>query len=131
MVDHETDFRMQAHWNYLESGHGKGSCDWLGASVKRAADVAIKQEKATIQDSKDFNNWTAKESGSKAKYIYYSQQDYDEAKTILDSKHKCQAVSGTFKLHAVVPVDSVNIAVRETFCYCSTCNKDAHNVCQG
>lgn len=25
----------------------------------------------------------------------------------------------------------MNIAVRETFCYCSTCNKDAHNVCQG
>lgn len=33
LVDHETDFRMQAQWNYLESGHGKGPCDGLGASV--------------------------------------------------------------------------------------------------
>lgn len=24
LVDHETDFGMQAQWNYLESGHGKG-----------------------------------------------------------------------------------------------------------
>lgn len=75
--------------------------------------MAIKQRKATIQDGKDFYNWTTKESGSKVKYIYYSQQDYDEAKTILESKQKCQAVSGTFKLHAVVPVDSVSIAVRD------------------
>lgn len=113
LVDHETDFGMQAQWNYLESGHGKGPCDGLGASVKRAADMAIKQGKATIQDGKDFYNWTTKESGSKVKFTYYSQQDYDEAKTILESKQKCQAVSGTFKLHAVVPVDSVSIAVRD------------------
>lgn len=33
LVDHETDFGMQAQWNYLESGHGKGPCDGLGASV--------------------------------------------------------------------------------------------------
>lgn len=65
------------------------------------------------------------------KYIYYSQQDYDEAKTILESKQKCQAVSGTFKLHAVVPVDSVSIAVRDTSCYCSTCIKDVLNGCHG
>lgn len=89
---------MQAQWNYLESGHGKGPCDGLGASVKRAADMAIKQGKATIQDGKDFYNWTTKESGSKVKFTYYSQQDYDEAKTILESKQKCQAVSGTLKI---------------------------------
>lgn len=131
LVDHETDFGMQAQWNYLESGHGKGPCDGLGASVKRAADMAIKQGKATIQDGKDFYNWTTKESGSKVKFTYYSQQDYDEAKTILESKQKCQAVSGTFKLHAVVPVDSVSIAVRDTSCYCSTCIKDVLNGCHG
>lgn len=131
LVDHETDFGMQAQWNYLESGHGKGPCDGLGASVKRAADMAIKQGKATIQDGKDFYNWTTKESGSKVKYTYYSQQDYDETKTILESKQKCQAVSGTFKLHAVVPVDSVSIAVRDTSCYCSTCIKDVLNGCHG
>lgn len=79
----------------------------------------------------DFYNWTTKESGSKVKFTYYSQQDYDEAKTILESKQKCQAVSGTFKLHAVVPVDSVSIAVRDTSCYCSTCIKDVLNGCHG
>lgn len=49
-IKHETDFGMQAQWNFLESGHGKGPCDGLGARVKRAADMAIKQRKATIQD---------------------------------------------------------------------------------
>lgn len=85
--------------------------------------MAIKQGKATIQNGKDFYNWT-KESGSKVRYIYYSQQDYDEAKTILYSKQKCQAVSGTFKLHVAVLVDSVSIAVRDTSFYCSACIKD-------
>lgn len=48
LVDHETDFGMQAQRNFLESGHGKGPCDGLGASVKRAADMAIKQGISTI-----------------------------------------------------------------------------------
>jgi hypothetical protein len=39
---HEEEFGVQARWNYLESGHGKGLCDGLGTSVKRSADNAIK-----------------------------------------------------------------------------------------
>lgn len=72
-----------------------------------------------------------KVEASKVKYIYYSQQDYDEAKTILESKLKCQAVSGSFKLHDVVPVYSVSIAVRDTSFYCLTCMKDVLNGCHG
>lgn len=71
------------------------------------------------------------ESGSKVKYIYYSQQDYDKAKTILESKLKCQAVSRSFKLHDVVPVYSVSIAVRDASFYCSTCILDVLNGCHG
>lgn len=51
--------------------------------------------------------------------------------SLVESKQKCKAVSGTFKLHAVVPVDSVSIAVRDTSCYCSTCIKDVLNGCHG
>jgi len=31
---HEEEFAIKAQWSYLESGHGKGPCDGLGASVK-------------------------------------------------------------------------------------------------
>jgi hypothetical protein len=131
LVDHEAEFGIKAQWNYLESGHGKGPCDGLGASVKRAADMAIKQGKASIQNGKDFYHWATTERGSKVKYVYYGQEDYDEAKIILDSKEKCIPVSGTFKLHAVVPIDSVRIAVRDTSCYCPACTTDVLKGCVG
>ena len=49
---------MRACWIYLKSGQGKGPCDGFGASVKREADMAIKQEKCLIQDAVDFFKWT-------------------------------------------------------------------------
>jgi hypothetical protein len=42
------------------------------------------------------------ESSSKVKYIYYTREDYDEAKSTLDAKTLIQAVQGTFKIHYVV-----------------------------
>ena len=117
----------------MESGHGKGPCDGLGASVKRAADMAVRQGKASIQDGKDFNAWSvqAAESGSKVKYVFYSQTDIDESKSILDSKTQCQPVSGTFKLHAVVPLDHTKIATRNTSCYCEKCVASVLEGCGG
>jgi hypothetical protein len=53
-LTHEEEFGVQARWNYLESGHGKGLCDGLGTSVKRSADNAIKHGKASIQNASDF-----------------------------------------------------------------------------
>lgn len=35
LTDHNDDFGVEAMWNYLESGHGMGPCDGLGASIKR------------------------------------------------------------------------------------------------
>jgi hypothetical protein len=76
-------------------GDGKGLCDGLGTSVKRSADNAIKHGKASIQNASDFFCYaqkTMKESSSKVKYIYYTQEDYDEAKSTLDAKTLIQAV---------------------------------------
>ena len=76
---HEEEFAIKARWSYLESGHGKGPCDGLGASVKRSADNAVKQGKVSIQSAADFFKWadSAMESGSKVKYMGYTQDDYD------------------------------------------------------
>jgi hypothetical protein len=45
---HMADFGAEATWDYLEAGHGKGPCDGLGSSVKRSADMAVKQGRAFI-----------------------------------------------------------------------------------
>lgn len=53
---HNDEFGLKANWSYLENGHGKGSCDGLGASVKRAADNSIKQGETSIQCAQDVKN---------------------------------------------------------------------------
>ena len=35
---------ISARWNYLESGHDKGACDGLGTTVKRSAEMDIRQK---------------------------------------------------------------------------------------
>lgn len=66
---------IQAKWDYLEAVHGKGPCDW--ASVKRSADMAIKQSKATVQSAEDFFDWAKNSSNnSTVSYFYISQDDY-------------------------------------------------------
>ena len=51
-------FHIRATWDFLEAGHGKGPCDGFGASVKRSADMDIKQGKCIIQTAEDFFAWT-------------------------------------------------------------------------
>lgn len=45
---------VPAPLNYFETGHGKGPCDGVGGTAKRAADMGIKQEKFIVQDANDF-----------------------------------------------------------------------------
>jgi hypothetical protein len=71
--------------SFLESVHGKGLCDGLGASVKRSADNAVRQGKVSIQSAADVLKWvdSAMESGSKVRYMRYTQDDYDISDKLL------------------------------------------------
>ncbi|KAL3861743.1 hypothetical protein ACJMK2_007766 [Sinanodonta woodiana] len=123
LADHNEDFGIAGRWNYLESGHDKGPCDGLGASIKRAADTAICQGKCFIQNVEDLYAWSkqTEESGSKIKYLYYIQADVDMSSEIIQQKEKPILISGTFKLYAIVPINSCTILTRETLCYCNGC----------
>lgn len=123
---HDQEFGMSARWSYLESGHGKGPCDGLGASVKRAADNAVKQGKRSIQSADDFMIWAtgARESGSRVKYISYNQEDYDNSEKILSERITPVAVKGTFKIHYVIGNGITEVYTRNTSCYCKECIAD-------
>ncbi|KAL3862797.1 hypothetical protein ACJMK2_008743 [Sinanodonta woodiana] len=82
---HEEEFSIKARLHFLESGHGKGPCDGLGGSVKRSADMAVRQAKCNIQDAADFYAWGLQ-----------SELAGRKRETPL-------SVTGTMKLHAVVP----------------------------
>ena len=127
LTEHDTVFDgVSARWNYLESGHGKGPCDGLGASVKRNADMAIRQGKCLIQGAADFFAWAkgTEENGSKVKFIWYDQSDIDSAAQYLQQQAALLPVPGTFQVHAVVPVSINSVMTRELSCYCKLCIKD-------
>ncbi|WAR13404.1 hypothetical protein MAR_027584 [Mya arenaria] len=101
----------------------KALCDGLGGSVKRSADMAD-----------DFFVWAkSTESTSEVKYILVSDKEYGESHEILMSKATgLKVVTGTMKLHFVVPVGNNRVAVRDTSCNCRGCIEDVNTTaCKG
>ncbi|XP_041367923.1 uncharacterized protein LOC121382530 [Gigantopelta aegis] len=131
---HFLEFGLEVRWNYLESGHGKGPCDVLGGSVKRSADMAVKQGKCSIQGAQDFYAWglSNEENGSKVKYFLYSQDEYATAAKTMEKRLTPMIIHGTLKLHAVVPVSNTSLCVRELSCNCQSCIRDPTSTpCEG
>lgn len=119
LCNHQNEFEgIQAKWDYLEAGHGKGPCDGLGASVKRSADMAIRQSKGQYKALKNFFYWAKNSSNnSTVSYFYISQEDYDTCDR--DVKALCDtivAVPGTMKAHPAVPVGTTHVAIRDMCC---------------
>ena len=122
---HSELYGCKATWDYLEAGHGKGPCDGLGASVKRSADMAVRQAKTQIQSAEDFYNWAKSEKGTSIKYFFVSSDEYKESEATISSLLSDSIpVPGTMKLHTAIPISRTQIAVREQSCYCDNCVLD-------
>jgi len=122
---HEEFFNVLASWNYMEAGHGKGPCDPIGGTAKRKADLAVKNDKAVIQDATDFYTWAkGTEETSAIKYFFVSSSDYTNAVSFLSTAcQNIKTVVGTMKLHAVLPHAPNKIWVRENSCFGYCCFK--------
>ena len=135
LTRHKTLFGVNARWDFLESGHGKGPCDGLGGSVKRSADMAVKQGRVIIQNAKDFYAWAGgqSETNTSVSYFYVSQETYfNYANEMKERITNLKAVTGTFKLHSVVPVGESKIASHDLSCNCESCLSDVLNTsCEG
>ena len=126
-------FHVRATWDFLEAGHGKGPCDGLEASVKRSADMNIKQGKGVIQTAEDFFAWTESITSSSVKYFYVSNEDVENCSQYIQSvSSQLLSVPGTMKVHAVSPVCSEFIIIRNMSCYCQGCNNNlSDRACAG
>ena len=120
---HTEYFNVSASWNYMEAGHGKGPCDPIGGTAKRKADLAVKNEKAIIQDAQDFFKWAkTTEDASLIKFTFLSRKEYEDAKSFLNQVcNDITRVEGTLKLHAVFPHEANRIWVRDLSCFCKNC----------
>ena len=115
---HKAMFGISASWQYFESGHGKGPCDGVGGSVKRAADRAVKTGKL-IKTAQHVYAWDISETQSAVTYLFVTKEEVKKASIELPSLGGVR-VHGTMKTHAVMPVDD-HIYIRETSCFRSCC----------
>lgn len=74
-------------WNFFAASHGKGAVDGLGGSVKRSVWTAVKARKAIINNAEEFYD-LARRLSPKISFIFVSQKQIEEGKTMLDDRWK-------------------------------------------
>ena len=107
----------------MEAGQGKGTCNQIGGTAKRKADLAVKTEKAIIQYAQDFyQRAKATEGTSSIKFTFLSSEKYENAASFLSQAcNDIKTLVGTMKAHVVFPHEINSNWVREMSCFCNGC----------
>ena len=114
-------------WNFFESGHGKGSPDAVGASVKRQADALVLRG-IDIPDGKKMFHFL--DSGNSAVHFYLIEpSEINEVEMMCPKTLK--PISGTMKLHQLLTDEELHVMHRDLSCFCqrpTTCT--CYNLCR-
>lgn len=114
---HKEDFGINAEWHFFATAHGKGPCDGVGGTVKRMAARASLQLPidAQITTSQGLYEWATKPNNLlKIDVIFSPEEDYTEAKKLLEMRYaKAKSITGTQKLHCVIPDGNGTLTVKE------------------
>ncbi|CAF2963048.1 unnamed protein product [Rotaria sp. Silwood2] len=73
LAHHKHDFGLEACWTFSSSGHGKGACDGLGATVKSVATRSIITSGISISSAEEFYQFTMQYNDDAAKLSNSSQ----------------------------------------------------------
>ena len=139
----EHDLGLYTVRNYFESGHGKGPCDGLGATVKSSARQAVLQHRAVIRDAqelfafcqKDLMEVAVDEYGKRKKnaadsyrfFFYVSKARLEAARA---TRTRASAtLSGTRRIHFVAPTGHYQLLHRSLSCYCKYCIDGDYSCC--
>ncbi|KAK6168704.1 hypothetical protein SNE40_020096 [Patella caerulea] len=99
-------------WNFLETSHGKGAPDGIGAVVKRTADRLI-AEKHDIPDSRTM--YQVLKDKTTVKLFYIDPESIpDESSTF----SHVSPVKGTMALHQIISQSPGIISIRDVSCFC-------------
>ena len=87
---HYQDFQIEAGWHFFPTAHGKGACDGVGGSVKRAAaknSLRSPPEKQ-ILTAVALHDWLKTEGNFKnVEFRYFTTKDYDKNLRKLNSRY--------------------------------------------
>ena len=123
IANHHFLYGYGAVWHYMECGHGKGSCDGVGGTVKRLADQASLHG-SEIVDADSLYLWATTINSS----IHFSFVTVDEfelaeedIRKLRDLKMKT-ALGISSRLHSIRRAKGLqNVCWRDTSCCCDEC----------
>ena len=102
------DFNIDAEWHFYATSHGKGPCDGLGATVKRAAVRASLQSvnNQDILSAQDLYNWLKSTSRlPNVEFEFCSEKSYNENKRFLNKRFQLPArIERLQEQHCLLPV---------------------------
>ena len=87
-------------WNFLESSHGKGPADGIGAAVKNFADGKVANG-ADVLDGNELFDVIKRSSMNVATYLI-SSSEIDKMKKLVNMLPVIQAIPGSMQIHQLV-----------------------------
>lgn len=116
LCHHESDYQIQADWNFFATSHGKSACDGIGGTVKRLAGRASLQRpfQDQIQTPEDLFSW-ARENIKGVRVIWVPKAAVTERRAHLASRFStAKAIKGTRSLHYFKPISLSTMLVSVT-----------------
>lgn len=104
LKQHKEDFGIDAEWHFFATAHGKGSCDGVGAIVKREAARASLQasDNEAILDVQTLFSWAEKRFD--IKFFLYTTNDHEKTRKYLSKRFaNCPRVERIQSGHAFIP----------------------------
>ena len=126
LLNHETDFDVEAEWHFFATAHGKGACDGIGGCVKRNAYRASLQNSTQITTTKKLYEW-AQLFFKKIHFDFSSIEEYEKHKQDLQSRFdKAKTIKGTRKYHFYRPTINGQLECKlfssDVKCFTQKCN---------
>ena len=101
-------------WNFFESGHGKGSPDAIGGSLKRSADALVNTG-CDIPDARKLYHFL--DNPQSLIKLYFIEESLITSFDKQCSK-TLKAIPGTMKLHQLQTDEELNVSYRDLSCFC-------------
>ncbi|KAK2548197.1 hypothetical protein P5673_031662 [Acropora cervicornis] len=106
-----SNFGAKATWSFLETAHGKGPVDKVGAEVKRAVWRSILQDKEVVSSPLEFHR-VAQKVCNKVSPLYVPQAEVNnQTEKLRERWNGCRTIPHTHAIHFASKVDDVTISV--------------------
>lgn len=110
----ETDFGLNAEWNFFSSSHGKGAMDGVGGVVKRTVWTAVKARKVLISDARDFYEYASKNLKS-INCMFVGKEEVEGNIQMLEKRwENVKAIPDIQQCHHFQPYDKTDLLISKT-----------------